>query len=130
MHTCIYFRAEIHVQDDYGISPCDLAETEEMMRAVGMFNSVVMLENTALFVLKVLYVCILMIVHVYVYISGCAEPFEYSTWLSCLRILLVWSSRFHIYIYAYMYVCIHVYLYVCACVYVNSYTYIYYACML
>mmetsp|Transcript_91782 Transcript_91782/g.148182 ORF Transcript_91782/g.148182 Transcript_91782/m.148182 type:complete len:315 (+) Transcript_91782:81-1025(+) len=45
--------AEIHVQDDYGISPCDIAETEEMMRAVGMFKSVVMLENTALFVLKV-----------------------------------------------------------------------------
>ena len=46
-------RADIHYMDDYGVSPCDLAEDEEMMRALGMFKSIVMLENTAAFVIKV-----------------------------------------------------------------------------
>ena len=48
-------RADIHRGDDYGVSPCDMAESEEMMRAIGTYKSVVMLENTAAFVLKVLY---------------------------------------------------------------------------
>ena len=39
--------------DNYGVSPCDLAADEEMMRALGMFKSIVMLENTAAFVIKV-----------------------------------------------------------------------------
>jgi hypothetical protein len=42
--------------DDYGVSPSDLAQDEEMMRALGLYKSIVMLENTAAFVIKVLYV--------------------------------------------------------------------------
>lgn len=43
----------IHHRDKYTICPCDLCETEEMQRAIGMFKSIVMLENTSEFVLKV-----------------------------------------------------------------------------
>ena len=49
-------RADIHHMDDYGVSPSDLALDEEMMRALGLYKSIVMLENTAAFVIKVLYV--------------------------------------------------------------------------
>jgi hypothetical protein len=42
--------------DDYGVSPSDLAQDEEMMRALGLYKSIVMLENTAAFVIKVLHV--------------------------------------------------------------------------
>ena len=51
--SCALRRADIHHMDVYGVSPCDLAEDEEMMRALGMFKSIVMLENTAAFVIKV-----------------------------------------------------------------------------
>ncbi len=54
--TCALRRADIHHMDDYGVSPSDLAQDEEMMRALGLYKSIVMLENTAAFVIKVLYV--------------------------------------------------------------------------
>ena len=114
MHTCICLRAEIHVQDDYGISPCDLAETEEMMRAVGMFKSAVMLENTALFVLKVLYVCIFTSIH------DCTCTCIYKCVYSAVRIfnlvVMLENTALLVLKVSYIYICMYAFMCICMCV--------------
>ena len=50
--TLVTGGGDIHLADNYGVSPCDMATSEAMMRALGTYKSVVILENTSAFVLK------------------------------------------------------------------------------